>query len=98
MDSALVDRTSFEYLDQWKRLVSTTIWEKGKFICDWRDALHEFGPSFTYVSKLARVTAGLRLELGNNLVVKAEYTLDRELGRLPQIPNDVFTTAIVAKF
>ena len=43
MDSALVDRTSIEYLDQWKRLVSTTNWEKGKIICDWRDALQASG-------------------------------------------------------
>lgn len=43
MDSALVDRTSIEYLDQWKRLVSTTNWEKGKIICDWREALEASG-------------------------------------------------------
>ncbi len=43
MDSALVDRTSIEFLDQWKRLVSTTNWEKGKIIRDWRDALEASG-------------------------------------------------------
>ena len=49
MDSALVDRTSIEYLDQWKRLVSTTNWEKGKIICDWRDALEASGaPALEY--------------------------------------------------
>jgi len=43
MDSALVDRTSIEYLDQWKRLVSTTNWEKGRIICQWREALEASG-------------------------------------------------------
>ena len=43
MDSALLDRTSHQYLDQWKRLVSTTNWEKGQIICNWREALRSSG-------------------------------------------------------
>ena len=39
MNSALVDQTSEQYLGQWKRLVSTTNWEKGRIIYQWREAL-----------------------------------------------------------
>jgi hypothetical protein len=39
MDSALVDQTSQQFLGQWKRLVSTTNWEKGRIIRQWREAL-----------------------------------------------------------
>jgi hypothetical protein len=39
MDSALVDRTSEQFLGRWKRLVSTTNWEKGQIIHEWREAL-----------------------------------------------------------
>lgn len=39
MDSALVDQTSEQYLGQWRRLVSTTNWEKGQIIHQWRQAL-----------------------------------------------------------
>jgi hypothetical protein len=43
MESALVDQTSEQYLGQWKRLVSTTNWEKGRIIHEWREALREAG-------------------------------------------------------
>jgi len=39
MDSALIDSTSEQFLGQWKRLVSTTNWEKGEIILGWRQAL-----------------------------------------------------------
>jgi hypothetical protein len=39
MDSALVEQTSEPFLGQWKRLVSTTNWEKGRIIHAWREAL-----------------------------------------------------------
>ena len=40
-DTPLVEETSAEYLGRWNRLVSTTNWEKGRIICQWRDALIE---------------------------------------------------------
>jgi hypothetical protein len=43
MESALVDQTSEQFLGQWKRLVSTTNWEKGQIICNWREALQASG-------------------------------------------------------
>jgi hypothetical protein len=41
MDLALLDQTSQQFLDQWKRLVSTTNWDKGQIICKWREALQD---------------------------------------------------------
>jgi len=65
---------------------------------DWRDAVHLSGASFAYESHLLRATGGLRVEIEDKVVVKAEYTLNRELGALPQFDNDVFTTSMVVKF
>jgi hypothetical protein len=40
-DLATIDNTSEAYLGEWKRLVSTTNWEKGRIIAAWRIALIE---------------------------------------------------------
>ncbi|HEX4147891.1 MAG TPA: hypothetical protein VHY20_02845 [Pirellulales bacterium] len=40
---AAMEATSRAYLGQWQRLVSTTNWEKGKIICQWRQALIDSG-------------------------------------------------------
>jgi hypothetical protein len=65
---------------------------------DWRDALHESGASFVYISKLWRETSGIRFALNERMTLKAEYTVNRELGRLPQIANDVFTSSLVVTY
>ena len=64
---------------------------------DWRDALHQSGASFVYISELVRGTVGLRAEIGARVIVKIEGTLNRELGRIPQFPNDVVTSSLVIK-
>jgi hypothetical protein len=64
---------------------------------DFRDALHQSGGSFVYISELLRVTGGLRFELGESVIIKAEYTVNRELGRAPQFPNDVFTSSMIVR-
>lgn len=64
---------------------------------DWRDALHESGASYVYIAQLVRFTVGLRAEIGTRVILKAEGTLDRELGPIPQFPNDVLTTSLVLK-
>lgn len=65
---------------------------------DWRDARHESGASFIYISELVRFTPGIRLTFTENVIMKAEYTVNRELGRIPQFPNDVFTSSLVVKY
>jgi len=65
---------------------------------DWRDALHRSGASFVYISKLYRVTPGINLAINEALIIKLEYTVNREMGRIPQFANDVFTTSLVVKY
>ena len=43
MDIAVLEQTSEQFLGKWKRLVSTTNWEKGQIISQWRTALIEAG-------------------------------------------------------
>ncbi len=43
METATLDETTQRYLGQWQRLVSTTNWDKGRIISDWRRSLQESG-------------------------------------------------------
>jgi hypothetical protein len=65
---------------------------------DWRDAYHYSGASFVYISELMRVTVGLRAEIGTRVIAKLEATKNRELGDIPQFPNDVLTSSLVIKY
>jgi len=73
-------------------------WLMPYFRADWRRALHQSGASFLYFSDAARFTGGVRLEIGTALILKAEYTRVRELGRVPDFPDDVLTSALVLKY
>ncbi|HFE45873.1 MAG TPA: hypothetical protein ENJ18_10360 [Nannocystis exedens] len=64
---------------------------------DWRSALHQSGASFVYHSDVLRFTPGFRFEFGPHVIMKIEYTVNRELGGVPQFPDDVFTTSVVAR-
>ncbi len=49
---AKVEETCSEYLGRWNRLVSTTNWEKGRIIHEWRQALYSSGaPSTLYADE-----------------------------------------------
>ena len=65
---------------------------------DWRDALHEHGASFVYISKVIRATVGVRAEFGARVIWKLEGSLNGELGGIPQFPNDVATTSLVIRY
>ncbi len=65
---------------------------------DWRDALHKKGADFVYVSQVMRTTAGARVELGTNVIVKAEFTRNVELGPLKPFDDDVVTSSLVIKY
>src|SRR5271163_1962476 len=43
MDIAVLEQTSEQFLSKWKRFVSTTNWEKGQIISQWRAALVDAG-------------------------------------------------------
>ena len=61
---------------------------------DWRDARHQDGVEFLYVSRVVRGTVGAELALTSKILGKVEYTYNHELLG-PQFPNDVLTTSIV---
>lgn len=46
VDSGVAD----QFVGQWNQLISTTNWEKGKIICEWRDALMTAGAAVTEYS------------------------------------------------
>jgi hypothetical protein len=62
---------------------------------DWRDALHRSGASFVYIADLVRFTVGIRAEIGTRMIWKLEATKNRELGAVPQFPDDVLATSLV---
>ena len=43
IDDPAAESASGPYLGRWNRLVSTTNWEKGRIICQWREALSAAG-------------------------------------------------------
>jgi hypothetical protein len=61
---------------------------------DWRDARHQRGIDFLYVSRVVRGTVGAQLAVTSRILGKIEYTYNHELLG-PQFPNDVLTTSIV---
>lgn len=61
-----------------------------------RDALVTLGNERAYLSRTWRGTLGARCTFNAFLAVKAEYLHNGEWGELPSIPNDVFTSSLVA--
>ncbi len=64
---------------------------------DWRSAVHIKATEFVYESHTLRMTLGGQLEVTNQIIGKLEYTYNRELGGIPQFPNDVLTMSLVVK-
>jgi hypothetical protein len=63
-----------------------------------RDALITLGTERAYLSKVYRVTGGVRIVFSSNIVLKAEYLANGEYGELPSIKNDVFTSSLVLSY
>jgi len=52
-DNPAIQRASNEYMGRWNRLISSTNWEKGRIIYDWREALTEAGaPAACYTDEV----------------------------------------------
>lgn len=74
---------------------------------DWRDAEFQSGPNL-YVSNVMRYTAGARVELDDDVILKAEYlhldempyraSRDLPAERGTEIRDDVFTTSLVFRY
>ncbi len=51
-ENPAIETASSEYLGRWNRLVSTTNWEKGRIVAEWREALIEAGaPAAAYTRR-----------------------------------------------
>jgi hypothetical protein len=50
METHLIDETTALYLGHWRRLVSTTNWEKGRIISQWRQTRAEAGATLGEIS------------------------------------------------
>ena len=59
------------------------------------DPTSDDGAERLYITRTWRLTAGLRVAINQNIVVKAEYLHVGEYGGVPTISNDVFTTSLV---
>jgi hypothetical protein len=64
---------------------------------DFRSSRHRYGDQFAYVSDGVRGTLGLKVTIGTHVVLKAEYTLNHELGPV-SFPDDVFTSSLVVRY
>lgn len=42
-DAVIIDETSVAFVGRWRGLISTTNWEKGRIIFEWRETLHASG-------------------------------------------------------
>lgn len=67
------------------------------FRVDWRSAVHIKGTEFVYESHTLRATVGAQFSMTSRITGKLEYTYNRELGGIPQFPDDVLTTSLVVK-
>lgn len=65
---------------------------------DGRSARHLFGAEFAYVSESLRATVGVRVDIDKYVVVKAEYTFNRQLAPVFEFPDDVLTTSLVVRY
>jgi len=59
-----------------------------------RHAQFEGFPAYT----VGRITAGFRLDLWDELIVKAEGLINSEISGLPPVDNNVFTSSFVYQF
>lgn len=62
---------------------------------DWRDAVHTSGAQFIYEGHILRATLGARFAVTSRILAKLEYTFNRELGGIPQFPDDILTSSLV---
>jgi hypothetical protein len=65
---------------------------------EYRDADVWLGTERYYRTRSWRATAGARWVFTERAVVKAEYLHNGEYGKLPQVPNDVFTSSLVLSY
>lgn len=60
----------------------------------------EIDPKYVFIVDIAQITPGIRVDISESIIFKAEYSFNLEVGYLKnyQFNNDVFTSSLVAKF
>ena len=61
------------------------------------DRRHAWFQGFTPIT-VDRFTGGVRFDLWDSLLLKAEYLDNRELSGAPTVANNVFTSSVVYSF
>lgn len=64
-----------------------------------RDA-REIDPKYVFIVDVMQLTPGIRVDITENIIFKAEYSINFETGVLKNyaFSNDIFNTSLVAKF
>lgn len=60
----------------------------------------EIDPKYVFIVDIAQVTPGIRVDISESIIFKAEYSFNLEMGYLKNYAfnNNVFTSSLVAKF
>ncbi|MBN8222370.1 MAG: hypothetical protein J0L53_15715 [Spirochaetes bacterium] len=65
-----------------------------------RRVAREIDPKYVFIVDVLQVTPGIRVDITENIIFKAEYSINMEVGVLSNyaFSNDIFTSSLVAKF
>ncbi len=60
----------------------------------------EIDPKYVFIVDVAQITPGVRVDITENIIFKAEYSVNLEVGYISKYAfnNNVFTSSLVAKF
>ena len=60
--------------------------------------VNEIDSKYIFLVDVMQITPGVRIDITESVILKAEYSLNLERGVISQINNDVFTSSLVVKF
>jgi hypothetical protein len=65
-----------------------------------RRVAREIDPKYVFIVDVAQITPGVRVDITENIIFKAEYSLNLEVGDLApySFNNNLFTSSLVVKF
>lgn len=60
----------------------------------------EIDPKYVFIVDIAQITPGVRVDITENIIFKAEYSFNLEVGDIKDyaFDNNIFTSSLVAKF